>query len=329
MSNTPGADIELHLPVPLHVLSDLTEPAIRVRLSRRNRTVEISHFEPTPGKGGRAKVHFGLKLDRRSGEWKKKVLSLPSDGRLLSLLRTESFREDEQRAILHLEECCAVCEKLQALVPSAVTDNPRDNEACSNPEKVPVPDAKIGQVRPLWESYTTNHGVEAPEANSSCVLREDAWREVLHSLENSSAALAKPTPFTLQSLPSKGKEQNSAWPSPQNGESESVDTIPRTLPRYPVADALPLLRRALQNATERTIPPVPRTEAPASSHLHDADKRFIPNLGWCIKRADSVDGFENDDVTYSVMFLDGASLDVDAKKRFARFTDRHGKTSTR
>lgn len=336
MSNTPTADIELHLPVPLHVLSDLSEPATRIRLSRRNRTVEISRFELTPGRRGRAKVHFGLELNTHFGEWKKKVLSLPSTGRLAPLLQTESLQEDERQAILHLEECCRVCEKLEALVPSSVADNPSgDNEASNNPEKAPVSDTKPGPVQSLWESYATIHGVdEGPEANSCCVLREDTWRDVLRSIDSSSprAAPAKPTPFAPQPLPSRGNEQNNTvWPSQQdyNDRPESVDAKSRNPSRHPAADALPLLSKALQNASEREIPSVFRAETPATSHLHGADKRFIPNLGWCIKRADGVDGFENDDVTYSVMFLDGTSLDVDAKKRFARFTDRHGKASAR
>jgi hypothetical protein len=323
MSNTPNADIELHMPLPLHVLSDLTEPAMRVRLCGGNQTVEISRFELSSGKEGRAKVHFGAKINaqlpstRRLGEWTKKVLNLPSDGRLASLLQTESLREDERQAILHLEECRVVCEKLEALVPSPVIapSDAGDDDTRDNAERVSQPSTKTGPVQSLWESYATKHEADAGlEASSSCVLREGAWEDVLRSVKNPTARTA-PTrltsaPSTLQPLSSRGKKQN--------------NTLRPSQPNV-IADAAKTKSRHSSAGTGTT----PRVETPASSSSRDAEKRFIPNLGWCIKRGDSMNGFEDESATYSVMFLDGTSLDVDAKKRFARFTDRHRKSFAR
>lgn len=336
MSNAPNADIELHLPVPLKVLSDLTEPAMRVRLSTRNQTVEISRFELVARKKGRAKVHFDTKQEpqsaaRRLGEWNKKVLRLPPDGRLVSLLQTESLPEDERQAILHLEECRVVCEKLEVLVPPSGTSAPGDGGARCSPDRASQYDTKAGAARSLWEAYASERDID--EANSSCVLREGTWEDVLRSMENSAAHTtpAGPTiaPSTTQSPFSGGRERSTTMrPSQRNVEARSVGAKSRATLNRPAADS-PLFRGALQSASGWTAPSAPHAETPSVSHLQDAEKRFIPNLGWCIKRVDSVDGIENEDVNYSVMFLDGTSLDVDARRRFAQFTDRHGKTSAR
>lgn len=402
MSNGPEADVELNFPSPSGAFSSLPiEPTMRLRLSRRNHALEISHFI-LPSSSSL------LKNKQRAtplGEWTKKVFTLPSDGGLEALTSdpasSSSMTQEECDALLHLADCVVVCTRLE--------DNSASLSAFASSGFVQsstygVRDTDI----PLWGSHVTTaaaghieHGyLDANQPQPpSFVLNEDAWRDTLHSAKHYSKSKTRATPRTVRrkasisvssSLLPDSTYHESQKPRPTLGDANSLP--PRHTPRTqlssratstthtPIPNSTrnpsvrdgtapgfsPLIRRALRNALELDIPPssnpkptisaTPRTAAATSAPRHSSkhvaptpsrstDTRFIPHLGWCIRRIGwsesnkpeevmmDIDGAEemedNDVITYQVMFNDGTRLEVDAARRFARLTDQHGKTSSR
>lgn len=343
MSNGPDADIELHLLPPSGTLSSLGEPTMRVRLSPKDKTIEISRFTPAIAK---APATAGGERQSKTGEWSKKVLSLPS--KTSGVLKVEGLTEEEEEALQHLEECRRVCTRLEG---TAVNHTERHREGKGKGKAVPYP----LDTRPnLWESYIDRRDVPGyVGGQSSTMLREGTWDEIVggrgrdplrpgatsHSPGIPGAlrgALGPQYPESyprekpLPSLPSRQRSRDppqhrSARPS-RKATVEMAGNRSAQTESY-VARQASALQRALDEALGTTQKEGEPVQVTTPSKTREESK-FIPHLGWCVKHTEIV-GRGSKPVKYTVMFLDGASLEIDGGQKFATLTDRHGKPSAR
>lgn len=376
MSNTPEADIELAFPASSATMSSSDSPTMRLRLTRKARTLEISRFTPSAVTLDTLTDDLELQLQTGQmtslGEWTKRRLELPVNGGLNTLIYSSAIRTDERYALLHLVECLAVCSKLEEVNVS------RDLNQL--PSTTPP---QANSALPLWKSYAAADTTKRGDSNAafSFVLPKEAWNEVLlganrqlrigsrysESKNGSHSILSAPpisVPDKLYTARSQKRNAENPLVSPQRRAKLPLGAASRNLstasdsmhppPRKPLQtnfvqeeppmSALPpLIRRALQNALERDAPSfsatsgsIRTTPAPIANRFdspsRSSDTRFIPHLGWCVQRvgwSDEMSPSHADVITYQVMFLDGTRLEVDADRRSARLTDRHGKASAR
>lgn len=125
------------------------------------------------------------------------------------------------------------------------------------------------------------------------------------------------------------------------------------------ASTIPFPTSSPPRSSHQTKPKEPRLDqrSPRSS---GSDARFIPDLGWCIRRAGWTDsdintpsrdrkgaalpgsglsmghGDDNDEegarprtIVYHILFLDGMRMEIDAGRTRARLTDQHGMTTNK
>lgn len=125
MANGQKGDIECSYvdpPIVSGASKLYTGKRLRLRLSREDRTLEISQYRPynLNSKGGSQPRHTSIAPQSCSvgggfaGEWVKRVISTPMDG----YEDLPGLGEDIQSAFNHLLDCKKICEKVEEALPS-------------------------------------------------------------------------------------------------------------------------------------------------------------------------------------------------------------------
>ena len=389
MSNVPTPDIELLFPSPTtrkmrsgsaSSSATATEPTMRICLSKRHNTIEISRFIPFTTQSSvspQSKTRLPNATEVTKGEWSKKVVPIPKDGSLVSV--GVNMGMSERDGLAHLDECRAVCAKLveSVIAPAAVlpsASSPRESRGGST-------SASHNKME-MWESFVDERGTGKMVADSSSegqipprVLHEDAWNtllrggpipagsdspspvsRILHTdlaREVDERISHRPTrprfsgptvsqchPEGPSVLPSEGVQGSALYPGA--GDDPQFERTPRSSEKRTSA----VLNATLRMASSSTLNPAKGpgrpttyTKSTSISQLskgetttqfvnepspYSTETRFLPALGWCIKTME-----RGAPPKYKVMFLDGASLEVNDGHPKVVLIDRAGKRTER
>jgi polo-like kinase 4 len=106
MSNIPKPDIELLFPASPSTNAGIqskpiSQPAMRIRLSPKDKTIEISRFAPSS---------FGAS---GNGEWTKKIISYAENDDGTLRLNRSQLSTEEKEGLKHLRECRMASEGMQ------------------------------------------------------------------------------------------------------------------------------------------------------------------------------------------------------------------------
>jgi hypothetical protein len=314
-------------------------------------------------------THLPNVTEVRKGEWSKKVVAIPKDGSLASLGNTMGAAERHGLAHLDecWGVCAKLLETITGPItlPSS-TSSEGGKRGTSSCTKMQVWESFVdereseGTIADLPNEVQTAcvlhrdawtallHPEPAPRAHSfslqSRTLRTDLARKVSEKIsprpprpKYSGTTLNQPKGGSTSNPRLQGvrrpalslEDPRQPECSPKSFRKRSSTILNATLKRVsstlgPTEDA----GRSTAYLTSPCISPPSRgsvvTQLAAEARACTTETRFLPALGWCIKTSEG--GIPP---KYKVMFLDGASLEVDDSNQKVVLIDRTGKRTER
>lgn len=332
---------------------------MRIRYSRSNSTIEVSRFVPfssSTSPSYRNRMPSATEVTK--GEWTKKVVPLPKGERLD--IAGKGMSASERDGLIHLEECREVCDKLEGVTsPTVSSQTPRSIlDATATQEKwvsfvdndaVDESEGDINHPQILradaWVALRTSSPPPPPSPSprpiQSTSLRTSLAREMVQKIssrpsrprlsfndEETSGGGSHGTETRTSLLPplkvaNRGRRDKLASRATQDVSllASSSDVGAKQTKSSLRISKLALPRPAVASPSSVAPHRTAKHAQPSSSEQQeDMETRFIPGLGWCIKTID-----REAVLKYSLMFLDGASLEVSESRNSLIMMDRQGK----
>jgi len=304
MANEPRADIEIrtNLRSTTAVVSATATSTIRIRFSRKLRTMQIFSSEPTVCKKTMFCTARGIPADAE--DWallsknEKECLAA-----LLDFLRVVEAVEGLPRGTS--EPLCAVTVSAERL-PKSSTRRETAHD--------PVPSAEF--PRRKSEAYPPGTGLLKPAATPTSTIPLPAATALPPSSASSHITIS-PRPRFPSALP-----RTTTTTTTSGGDTE---TFRKTSSRTAVSDAMPPSSSSSSLATRAEA----SEESDRAGSLRDLDlpltggglgsrllqTRFMPGVGWCVRSGGT---------RYRIMFADGVALEVDVDEERVEMVDRDG-----
>lgn len=366
MANSPSGDIEIILDNQSNssaastassrgsikeVTSGSSVAGLRVRLSRKQRTVEISTSLSAPSKSGST-----------TGEWNKKVLFWNQDddeeamgGCGLSEKDWNSLGSKEKEGILALGEFLLVVQVVEsgmhlprahsasADTPFSEHTSPSNNAPSSHPANQRYPSAEpaipiVERPFSAERKKTLRFSPSIQELSTAAARGASSFLSTSKHLSEMNIAprpkLSKPSPrFAIPDDTTRKPSSTVFDPipdTPEQDQDQDHDQTPNTKGYR---------RRSRSFGSSSTYPKKQRSavfgfvndeiEWPSMKKPPGPlQTRFILDVGWCVRYAPSgsVSAMEGGG-RYRIMFLDGVALEVDVDKERIEFVAQDGQAS--
>ncbi|THH03533.1 hypothetical protein EW146_g10423 [Bondarzewia mesenterica] len=313
MSNEPLADIEILLDTvqtckqstdqrKLKRAEENSTAGMRIRLSRKRRTLEFSTFVAT--------------ATRSTGEWNKKILVWTGGTSGASIQDLASLTDSEKEGMVALVNFVQVAEAFEALGTLKTSLQPDESPSAPNVSSGQTAAAASSSNRPASQEAI----LDRPIVPKKGLVR----------------ILSNPYSYGGEITRATSADATAGTETPSKRSFSDVNITPRPTLSPPLARfSDETVRRASSTVVEdgfhrhpsRASSPDSRPQSaasikpewPTTSPLGLAmQTRFITSVGWCIRYGTSGGG------RYRIMFLDGIALEVDVDEERVEYVGKNG-----